>query len=178
YKIMAAHHFADWSLQVAGMVKHPLTLSLADLRAMAGQRQGILHNCIQGWTSIAQWGGVPLGTLLDLAEPETGARYVLSHSYQLVERDEPNPKGTGHFYEVMDLSLARQRQTILAYEMNGRPLPVEHGAPLRLRVETSVGFKMVKWVDRIELIDDYSRLGAGMGGWREDNMYYDKEGEI
>jgi DMSO/TMAO reductase YedYZ molybdopterin-dependent catalytic subunit len=62
--------------------------------------------------------------------------------------------------------------------MNGKPLPVEHGAPLRLRVETSVGFKMVKWVDRIELINDYSRLGEGMGGWREDNMYYDKEGEI
>lgn len=78
----------------------------------------------------------------------------------------------------MDLSLARHRQTILAYDMNGRPLPVEHGAPLRLRVENSVGFKMVKWVDRIELVDDYSGYGAGMGGWREDNMYYDKEGEI
>jgi methionine sulfoxide reductase catalytic subunit len=178
YKIMAAHHFVDWKLEVGGMVKHPLTLTLDDLHAMKGQSQGILHNCIQGWTSIAQWGGVRLQQILDLAEPDPAARYVLTHSYQLVERDEPHPKGTGHFYEVMDLSLARQNQTILAYEMNGKPLPVEHGAPLRLRVETSVGFKMVKWVDRIELINDYSRLGEGMGGWREDNMYYDKEGEI
>jgi DMSO/TMAO reductase YedYZ molybdopterin-dependent catalytic subunit len=178
YKIMAAHHFVDWKLEVGGMVKHPLTLTLDDLHTMKGQSQGILHNCIQGWTSIAQWGGVRLQQILDLAEPDPAARYVLTHSYQLVERDEPHPKGTGHFYEVMDLSLARQNQTILAYEMNGKPLPVEHGAPLRLRVETSVGFKMVKWVDRIELINDYSRLGEGMGGWREDNMYYDKEGEI
>lgn len=178
YKIMAAHHFVDWRLQVGGMVKHPVTFTLDDLRAMDAESQGVLHNCIQGWTSIAQWSGVQLQQILDLAEPHPAARYVLSHSYQLVERDEPRPKGTGHFYEVMDLSLARQKQTILAYEMNGKPLPVEHGAPLRLRVETSVGFKMVKWVDRIELIDDYSKLGQGMGGWREDNMYYDKEGEI
>ncbi|MGH3319516.1 MAG: molybdopterin-dependent oxidoreductase [Streptosporangiaceae bacterium] len=178
YKIMAAHHFSDWKLEIGGMVEHPVTLSLDDLRAMRRRRQGILHNCIQGWTSVATWGGVPLQQVIDLARPQRGAKYVLSHSYQLVERDERNPKGTGHFYEVMDLSLARHDQTILAYEMNGKPLPVEHGAPLRLRVETSVGFKMVKWIDRIELIDDYSRIGDGMGGWREDNMYYDKEGEI
>lgn len=178
YKVTAAHHFPDWQLEIGGMVARPLTLTLDDLRAMNGKRQGILHNCIQGWTSVAQWGGVPLRQIIDLAHPKPGAKYILSHSYQCVDRDEPYPKGTGHFYEVMDLSLARHDQTILAYEMNGRPLPVEHGAPLRLRVETSVGFKMVKWVDRIELIDEYTHLGAGMGGWREDNMYYDKEGEI
>ena len=178
YKIMAANHFADWTLQVGGMVERPTTLTMNDLRAMRKQQQGILHNCIQGWSSIATWGGVPLQEVMDLVQPQQGAKYVLSHSYQLVERDEPNPKGTGHFYEVMDISLARHEQTILAYEMNGRPLPVEHGAPLRLRLENSVVFKMVKWVDRIEFIDDYSQLGDGMGGWREDNMYYDKEGEI
>jgi DMSO/TMAO reductase YedYZ molybdopterin-dependent catalytic subunit/thiosulfate reductase cytochrome b subunit len=178
YKIAAAHHFTDWRLQLGGLVEHPLSLSLADLHAMHRQRQGILHNCIQGWTGIAEWVGIPLARLLELAGPVSGAKYVLTHSAQLVERDEPHAKGTGHFYEVMDLSLASHDQTILAYEMNGQPLPVEHGAPLRLRVETSVGFKMVKWVDRIDLIDDYTGLGAGMGGWREDNMYYDKEGEI
>lgn len=178
YKIMAAHHFADWKLEVGGLVANPVTLTIADLRAMRGQGHGILHNCIQGWSSIAHWNGTPLERIVELARPEPAARYVLTHSYQLVERDEPHPKGTGHFYEVMDLSLARDPQTILAYEMNGKPLPVEHGAPLRLRVETNVGFKMVKWVDRIDFIDDYSTLGAGMGGWREDNMYYDKEGEI
>lgn len=178
YKIMAANHFSDWKLEVGGMVENPVTLSLDQLRALRGQRQGILHNCIQGWSSVAEWGGVPLSRIIELVEPKRGAKYVLSHSYQLVERDEPRPKGAGHFYEVMDISLARHDQTILAYEMNGRPLPVQYGAPLRLRVETSVGFKMVKWVDRIDFIDDYSTLGDGMGGWREDNMYYDKEGEI
>lgn len=178
YKIMAANHFADWMLEVGGLVENPVTLTLKDLRAMNNQSQGILHNCIQGWTSIAKWGGVPLKEIVDLVRPYPEAKYVLSHSYQLVERDEPHPKGKGHFYEVMDLSLAHHPQTILAYEMNSRPLPVQHGAPLRLRIETSVGFKMVKWIDRIEFIDDYSRIGEGMGGWREDNMYYDKEGEI
>lgn len=178
YKIMAAHHFTDWTLQIDGMVRQPLTLTVDELRSMTHQRQGILHNCIQGWTGIADWAGVPLSQLLDRAQPDPAAKYVVTRSYQLVERDEPRAKGSGHFYEVMDLSLARHRQTILAYDMNGRPLPVEHGAPLRLRVENSVGFKMVKWVDRIELVDDYSGYGAGMGGWREDNMYYDKEGEI
>jgi DMSO/TMAO reductase YedYZ molybdopterin-dependent catalytic subunit len=81
-------------------------------------------------------------------------------------------EGHGRFYETIPIELARQQQTILAYELDGKPLPVEHGAPLRLRVESQLGFKMVKWIQRIELIDDYARLGKGQGGWREDNMFY------
>jgi sulfoxide reductase catalytic subunit YedY len=92
-------------------------------------------------------------------------------------RDEPSAQGSGQFYEIIDLSLADKPQTLLAYEMNGHPLPIKHGAPLRLRIETQVGFKMAKWIDRIEVISDYKHIGAGMGGWREDNVHYDKDVE-
>lgn len=85
---------------------------------------------------------------------------------------EPEPKGLGNFYGTIDFELMNHPQTILAYEMNGEPLPVEHGAPIRLRVETQLGFKMVKWVCAIEVVEDYSHIGKGQGGWREDNQYY------
>ncbi|WP_273842655.1 molybdopterin-dependent oxidoreductase [Rubrobacter calidifluminis] len=180
YKILAAHRFAGWRLEIGGLVENPMTFTLEDLKTFpTRQSQRVMHNCIQGWTSIAEWTGVPMRQIVELVRPHPEARYVYFHSMQDVGRDEPakmyNP---GYFYEVIDLELARHPQTILAYEMNGEPLPIEHGAPLRLRIETSVGFKMVKWIDRIEFIDEYRDIGYGMGGYREDNVYYDKEGEI
>jgi DMSO/TMAO reductase YedYZ molybdopterin-dependent catalytic subunit len=90
-------------------------------------------------------------------------------------RDEPSAEGAGQFYEVIPMEMARHPQTILAYEMNGGPLPIRHGAPLRLRLETQVGFKMAKWIERIEFIDDHTDIGEGMGGWREDNVFYDRD---
>jgi methionine sulfoxide reductase catalytic subunit len=149
YKIMAAHEFADWKLEVGGLVENPMTFTLEDLRTFpTRQTQRTLHNCIQGWTSIGEWTGVPLRQIVELVKPLPEAKYVCFHSLQNVGRDEADPKGIGHFYEVIDLDpLAYHPQTLLAYEMHGAPLPIEHGAPLRLRVETSVGFKMVKWID-------------------------------
>ncbi len=91
---------------------------------------------------------------------------------QNVPEFEPEPKGSGSFYGTIDFELARYLQTILAYEVNGEPLPVEHGAPVRLRVGTQLGFKMVKWIRAIEVVDDYGKVGKGCGGWREDNQYY------
>jgi DMSO/TMAO reductase YedYZ molybdopterin-dependent catalytic subunit len=82
------------------------------------------------------------------------------------------------FYEVLDMETARHPQTILAYEMNGEPLPLEHGAPLRLRVETELGYKMVKYLRSIELIEDYSKIGKGHGGFREDVQYYGSAAQI
>jgi DMSO/TMAO reductase YedYZ molybdopterin-dependent catalytic subunit len=73
---------------------------------------------------------------------------------------------------VIDLELAVQPQTILAYEMNGRPLPVPHGAPLRLRVENQLGYKMAKWINRIEVVDSFKHIGNGQGGWRDDVLHY------
>jgi hypothetical protein len=83
----------------------------------------------------------------------------------------------GRLFRVLRLGVDKP-QTILAYEMNGKPLPIKHGAPLRLRVETQVGFKMAKWIYQIEFIDDHRGIGYGLGGWREDNVHYDKDVEI
>lgn len=179
YKVMAVHNFTDWTLEVGGLVENPLSLDLTQLRNLGDiQTQRVLHNCVQGWTSIGEWGGLPLRDLVSLVKPLPSARYLCFLTMQDSGRDEPGADGTGQFYEVIDLALADDPQTLLAYEMNGQPLPIQHGAPLRLRVETQVGFKMAKWINRIEFIADYSHIGHGMGGWREDNVFYDKDVEI
>ena len=136
------------------------------------QRQTTLHHCIQGWSYVAEWGGVPLRQILELCGPKPEARYLVFHTMQSVEESEPEPKGPGYFYGTIDFELAYHPQTILALEMNGERLPVEHGAPVRLRVETQLGFKMVKWVRAIEAVESYEDIGQGYGGWREDNQYY------
>ncbi len=179
YKVMAVHNFVDWRLRVGGLVENPVTLDLAALRSLSEPHtQRVLHNCIQGWTSIGEWSGLPLAQLMDLVRPLPQARYICFMTMQNNSTDEPSAKGGGHFYEVMDLALARKPQTLLAYAMNGQPLPIQHGAPLRLRVETQVGFKMAKWINQIEFVNDYAEIGRGAGGWREDNVHYSMDGEI
>ena len=167
YKALVKNVFADWRLEVRGLVERPLSLSLQELQAMSSQTQITKHHCIQGWSGIAQWQGVPMSAILDRCGPLPHARYLSFRSYQLDEQGRP-------FYESLDIHLARHPQTILAYAMNGRPLTIPHGAPLRLRVETQLGFKMVKWLGAIELVEDYGALGDGQGGSREDNMYYEQ----
>ncbi len=176
YKVMAVHNFVDWRLEVGGLVENPVTLTLADLRALREkQTQRVLHNCVQGWSSIGEWGGLPMRDLLELVKPLPQARHLCFLTMQDNGRDEPSAEGEGQFYEILDMSLARHPQCLLAYEMNGAPLPIKHGAPLRLRIENQVGFKMAKWIERIEFVCEYSGIGEGMGGWREDNVYYDKD---
>ncbi|MEU8198623.1 molybdopterin-dependent oxidoreductase [Microbispora amethystogenes] len=179
YKIMAVHGFAPWRLTVGGLVENPLILTLEDLRALDGrQSQCVLHHCVQGWSSVGEWAGLPLRDLIGLVRPLPQARYVCFLTMQDTGRDEPSAPGEGHFYEIVDLRLARHPQALLAYELNGGPLPIEHGAPLRLRLETQLGFKMAKWIHDIEFVSDYRLVGHGMGGWREDNVYFDMEVEI
>jgi methionine sulfoxide reductase catalytic subunit len=167
YEAMAGDAFIDWRLEVEGLVQTPLTLTAADLRKMPEQTQITKHHCIQGWSGIAEWTGVPLGPILDACRPLPAARFMIFHSYQLDRSGRP-------FYESVDISLARHPQTILADRMNGESLPIPHGAPLRLRVETQLGFKMVKWLRRIEFVADYRDLGDGQGGSREDTMFYEQ----
>jgi sulfoxide reductase catalytic subunit YedY len=164
YKIMAAHNFADYKLEVGGLVERPMTFTLEDLRTFpTRQTQRVFHNCVQGWTSIGEWSGVPLRQIVELVRPRPEVRYICFWTMQDSGRDEPSAPGGGQFYEVIDLELAYHPQTLLAYDMNGGPLPIKHGAPLRLRLETHVGFKMAKWIERIEFLDDYSHIGEGMG---------------
>lgn len=176
YKILAAHNFAGYELQVGGPVERPMTFTLEDLWTFPSkQTQRVLHNCVQGWTSIGEWSGVPLRQIVELVRPLPGARYICFLPMQDTGRDDPSADGEGQFYETIDLDYAYHPQCILAYEMNGQPLPIKHGAPLRLRLETQVGFKMAKWIYRIEFVSDFKDIGGGLGGWREDNVFYDRD---
>jgi DMSO/TMAO reductase YedYZ molybdopterin-dependent catalytic subunit/thiosulfate reductase cytochrome b subunit len=164
YQQLLENNFTGWKLKVYGLVEDPLELSLSDLHLMRKQEQVTEHYCIQGWTAIAEWGGVPMQYIISLCKPYKDARYVVFRSYQYTSGDE--------FYEVLDLEIVKHPQTILAYEMNGESLDIGHGAPLRLRVETQLGYKMVKWLKSIEFVSDYKNIGKAQGGHREDHMYY------
>jgi DMSO/TMAO reductase YedYZ molybdopterin-dependent catalytic subunit len=160
--------FADWKLVVDGLVDHPLQLSLADLRAMPSRSQITRHDCVEGWSCIGKWKGALLGPLLTRAGLKPTARYIAFHCADTLER---TLDGTGRYYETIDLVDAFHPQTILAYDMNDVPLPVPNGAPLRLRVERQLGYKMAKYVMRLEAVESFEGLGRGKGGFWEDRGY-------
>ncbi len=170
YIDLIARDFNGWRFEVTGLVEHPLSLALDELRGLRSEQQVSLHKCIQGWSYIGEWEGVPLSALLDRCKPSSEARYILFRTFD----DKWEEPGHGDYYCVIDLGLARAPQAILAYAMNGRMLPVAFGAPLRLRLETQLGYKMVKWVRSMELIARYDDIGAGYGGWRADRLHYSR----
>lgn len=172
YERLLANRFNDYRLEVFGLVEQPLSLSLDDLRAMPQQEQVTLHHCIQGWTSIGRWGGVRIAEVLDRCQPLPEAKYLVIRSFGMHEKSDKV------YYECVDLEIARNPQAILALRLNGEPLPVQHGAPVRCRFENQLGFKMVKYVRSIELVDDYRKIGEGMGGVREDKQQYAMGAEI
>jgi DMSO/TMAO reductase YedYZ molybdopterin-dependent catalytic subunit/thiosulfate reductase cytochrome b subunit len=171
YQQMAAEGFQNYRLDIGGLVDHPVSLTLAQLRNLGWQDQIVKHHCIQGWTAIAQWGGVPFIDILTLVRPQPEAQHVVF--YAMDDKGLTEGEGRcGFYYGSIPLALASTPQTILALEMNGAPLPIEHGAPIRLRIETQLGFKMVKWIKAIEFVTDTADIGMGMGGFREDQQYY------
>jgi sulfoxide reductase catalytic subunit YedY len=178
YRAMAREQFADYSLKVNGLVGRPLCLTLADLRAMPKQTQITKHCCIQGWSGVAEWSGVCLHHIIGLCQPLPAAHYIVFYSFDNKSTSEPHAQGPGFFYGTIRVELAEDPQTMLAYEMNGQPLPINHGAPLRLRVETQLGFTMVKYIREIEFIEGYKTIGRGRGGWREDYQYFSQEAGI
>lgn len=163
--------YKDWRLHVGGMVKHELSLSLSEIQAMPKQEQITKHICIQGWSAIGEWGGVHIKELLQRCQPDKRAKYIVFHAYDVDADGKP-------FYEVLRLSDMDDPQSILAYEMNWKPLSLEHGAPLRLRCERKLGYKMVKYLKSIEFVEDFKHLGEGRGGYREDNVMFDWEASI
>ncbi|MHB1560222.1 MAG: molybdopterin-dependent oxidoreductase [Isosphaeraceae bacterium] len=155
-----------------GLVDHPMELSLEELRRLPRQEYTSIHQCIHCWASIGRWGGVRVSDVLARCGIRPEARYLAFHSFGKHEN-------TGKpCYECVTLDLANHPQALLAYELNGEPLPVQHGAPVRLRLETKLGFKMVKYLRSIEVIDDYSKFGGGQGGVREDEQQFDMGAEI
>jgi thiosulfate reductase cytochrome b subunit len=165
WKGLAAGGFKDYRLRVYGLVENPVELSLDALQALGKKERITLHHCIQGWSGIAEWGGLPVAELIKLVRPRANARAVVFCSFG------EGGEG-GEFYDSLSMADARHPQTLLAYEMNYEPLAELHGAPLRLRAENQLGFKMVKWIRAIEFVESTRSAGQGEGGYNEDHEYY------
>ena len=168
YNAHAANGFRDWRIEVGGLVERPLSLSMAQLRALPSRTQITRHDCVEGWSCIGEWTGTPLRLVLAAAKPKAGARYVVFYCADNMAQEGDAAR---FYYESLDLLEAIHPQTLLAYELNGQALPIEHGAPVRLRVERQLGYKMAKFVNRIEIVDSYAHLNGGRGGYWEDQGY-------
>ena len=158
--------FVDYRLRVYGLVERPLVLSLAQLRALPARTQITRHDCVEGWSCIGKWKGTPLGPLLDQAKPLANANYVIFHCADSYKNDGER------YYESIYLHEAHHPQSILAYELNDQILDVAHGAPLRVRLERKLGYKMAKYILALELVESLAAVGAGKGGYWEDHHGY------
>jgi len=155
YERLLRDEFANWRLSVEGSIARPGVFSLADLRRMPSRTQITRHTCEEGWSAIAQWTGVPLSIVLEACGIQPGARFVQFHTYD-------------SYVDSIDMLDALHPQTILAFGMNGRDLPIGHGAPLRARVETQLGYKSMKFLRRIVVadeFDDHGERGLLQSGW-------------
>jgi DMSO/TMAO reductase YedYZ molybdopterin-dependent catalytic subunit len=158
--------FRDYRLTVGGMVASPRQFSIAELRALPARTQITRHDCVEGWSAIGKWKGVPLRTILELVQPHPASRYVMFYCADPMSAD-----GADLYYESIDLDDARHPQTILAYDMNDDALPVPNGAPLRLRVERQLGYKHAKYITGIAVVDSFAAIAGGKGGYWEDRGY-------
>ncbi len=165
--------FANWRLVIDGLVNRPLSLSLADLKKLPQRSQITRHDCVEGWSAIGGWTGPQLGPLLQAAGLKTNARYLIFHCADDYggEISKGGAQSMSRYYESIDLVDGFHPQTILAHTMNGAPLTVAHGAPLRLRVERQLGYKQAKYVMRIEATDSFAHMAGGKGGYWEDRGY-------
>ena len=171
WKGLADSDFKDYRLKVFGLVENPVELSLEEIKAMGKQQQITMHNCIQGWSGIAEWGGVPLAKLTELVRPHANVRHVVFFSFG------EGGEG-GQYYDNHTIEDVKHPQSLLAYEMNDQPLNHVHGAPLRVRIENQLGFKQVKWIQSIEFVETFKPVYKGEGGYNEDNEYYGCKAEI
>lgn len=164
YQALAAGQFADYRLAIDGLVRRPLTLSLAQLRGLPQRSQITRHDCVEGWSAIGGWTGPQLGPLLRHAGLLPQAKYIVFHCF--------DDFGSSKYYESIDLVDAFHPQTILAHALNGQALPIANGAPIRLRVERQLGYKHAKYVMRIQAVASLAGIGAGKGGYWEDSNDY------
>jgi DMSO/TMAO reductase YedYZ molybdopterin-dependent catalytic subunit len=165
YNAMAAENFAHWRLGVGGLVAKPLSISMAQLRAIPARTQITRHDCVEGWSAIGKWHGPMLGTILKAAGVKEGARYIVFTCADLYNG--------APYYESIDLIDAFHPQTILAWALNNAPLSVGHGAPVRLRLERQLGYKQAKYLMQINAVASLDGIGGGKGGYWEDKVNYD-----
>jgi DMSO/TMAO reductase YedYZ molybdopterin-dependent catalytic subunit len=164
YQGLAHANFAGYSLILDGAVERAGAIPLARLQKMEQVTQTTRHDCVEGWSAIGKWSGVRLSDVLALARPRADAKYVVFHCF---DKDD---SGT-QYYESLNLHQANHPQALLALRLNDAPLDPDHGAPVRLRVPTQLGYKSAKWVSRIELVGSFATIGGGFGGYWEDQGY-------
>lgn len=168
YKNLAQSGFKDWQLEVGGLVDNPLHLSLSELRALPSRTQITRHDCVEGWSCIGKWTGVPLRTVLQRAGLKPDAKYIVFYCADSLGQSLDD---SSKYYESIDLVDAFHPQTILAYDMNNAPLGVPYGAPLRLRVERQLGYKMAKYIMRIAAVESFEKISGGRGSYWADRGY-------
>jgi DMSO/TMAO reductase YedYZ molybdopterin-dependent catalytic subunit/thiosulfate reductase cytochrome b subunit len=165
WKKLAGNNFKDYKLKIGGLVENPVELTLEELKTLEKEQSITMHHCIQGWSGIAEWGGVSISKIVDLVKPHPSVTTVAFYSFG---------EGLygGFYYDTNTLDNCLKPQSILAWEMNYESLSHIHGAPLRLRIENQLGYKMVKWISSIEFLGTYKVLGKGQGGKNEDDEYF------
>jgi len=160
WKQLAADGFKSYKLTVSGMVNNPVELSIDEMRALGAEESITMHHCIQGWSGVAQWRGISMRKLIELVKPKPYAKVIAFYSFG-------GSLYGGAYYDTQQIHNAMKPECMLAFEMNGEPLPAVYGAPLRLRVENQLGYKMVKWIERIEFVESEKLIGEGEGGKNE-----------
>ena len=169
YQALMRGGFKDWKLQVGGLVEKPAEYSLDELRSMPSRTQITRHDCVEGWSTIGKWKGVQLRHVLEQVKPLPSAKYVV---FRCADSMDAPAEGTdSKYYESVDLDDAYHVQSVLAYELNDKPLPVNNGAPLRVRIERQLGYKHAKYLMRIELVESFDKIRDGNGGYWEDQGY-------
>ena len=163
YRAALASGFGDWRLEVRGLVRHPLSLSMENIRRLPQRTQITRHDCVEGWSAIGEWTGPQLGTILEGAELLPQAKYIVFRCADTL--------GGDPYYESIDLIDAYHPQTIVAHRLNGKPLPEKNGAPLRMRIERQLGYKHAKYLTAIEAVASLDGIGGGEGGYWEDRGY-------
>jgi DMSO/TMAO reductase YedYZ molybdopterin-dependent catalytic subunit len=164
YMAAQAESFAGWTLSVRGLVDREMDFTLDRLKALPQRTQITRHDCVEGWSAIGQWTGPQLGTLLDMAGIRPEAEYIV---FRCADR-----LGGAPYYESIDMADAYHPQTIVAHALNGDPLPVKNGAPLRVRIERQLGYKHAKYLTAIEAVASLDGIEGGKGGYWEDRGYH------
>lgn len=164
YVRLVADHFRSYRLAVGGAVENPHVFTLAELQHLDTVTQTTRHDCVEGWSAIGKWSGTPLREVLSRVRPRSDAKYVVFHCMDVDDQSVP-------YYESLDLHQAMHPQALLATHLNDAPLDPDHGAPVRLRVPTQLGYKSAKWIARIEVVGSFANLRSGGGGYWEDQGY-------
>lgn len=163
YRAALAGGFADWRLEVGGLVENRLSLSMENIRRLPQRSQVTRHDCVEGWSAIGEWTGPQLSTILEGAGLRPEAKYIVFRCADTLSG--------ARYYESIDLDDAFHPQTIVAHLLNRRPLPTRNGAPLRMRIERQLGYKHAKFLTAIEAVANLDGIGRGGGGYWEDRGY-------